>query len=182
MRYLIGMLVLLLIWSCDCEENYACRDLTALVGTNELLDSIWLQVPNVLSDEELSHVLVHTFSLDGFDMPAIVAFDFEISIDDGFSYQTSDTCFIAKNGRYITVPQDIMYENSNYIEGYASYSLKIFLDDTEGYIGIVDGEILLVTCERFNSGAIGDKECRFAFQIFPPSGFSDGPSSLICRG
>lgn len=46
----IGMFVLSIIWSCDCEDDFACRDLATLAGTNELFDSIWLQVP--IGDKE----------------------------------------------------------------------------------------------------------------------------------
>ena len=178
MRYLFGMLMAVMLCSCDCEEYFACRDSSTLVGTDELLENVWLQVPNVLSDKEFSHILVHTFPLDSFDLPAIVAFEFEIEIDNGFTYSTSDTSFIATNGRYISIPQDDMYEIGQYREGYASYSFRLFLEDLEGFIGVEDGELLLVTCERLGSGLVGDRECRFSQQIFPCDGFC--PPAHIC--
>ena len=165
MKYLFGLLVIMMFWSCDCEDNYACRDRSTLIGNEELMDSIWLQVPNVLSKEEVGHIVVHTYPLDDFELPAIVGFEFGIVIENGFSYSTSDASFIAMDGRSIVIPQEDMYENGQYIEGYASYSFRLFLEGLDGFIGIEDGEILLVTCETLNSGSVGDSECRFSNQI-----------------
>ena len=111
MRIILGLVTLLFFISCNCSEDeisefeYECSGIAIIDDENDLTDSIWMVLPNIIMAEELTFNFVyidHPFEIDDVE---IESYSFEISFGEDFYFQTINPLFIARSDR-LSIPRD----------------------------------------------------------------------------
>lgn len=164
----ILLVIITFMTSCDCDRELACDSIANFQDDNNVLDSISLVIPNAVLNEEVVFNFVHIGQI-GFGEPKrIESYEFELDMDDVFSFSTSDSAFIINGsiGSQITIPKDLILQGANFTEGYADFVIKLFIEGESGFIAL-SGEVLFVTCASLNSDEVDAKDCRYSYDLIP---------------
>ena len=98
-------------------------------------------------------------------------------MDDVFSFSTTDSSFII-DGNQVTIPKNVIFQNAVYTQGFADYSLKLFIQGESGFIDLTE-ELLLATCTSLVSGEVDNADCRFNYHLIPST--FGGANPPICQ-
>jgi|GEM_PF-6819020 len=170
MKYLLGVMMFFFL-GCSCDEKYICNESGTFTGSQDLLDSVWMTIPNIVSDESTSYTVITLDSTNDLLTPTIESFTFTIKINDELSYQTSNHNFI-QYGNRLQIPRDSIFGQNEFVNSKAIFDISISLIGEDGFIGVEDAGLLMLTCETINSGNVNDADCRYPFQILA-NGFGE---------
>ena len=183
MRIILGLVTLLSFISCNCSEDeisefeYECSGIAIIDDENDLTDSIWMVLPNIIMAEELTFNFVyidHPFEIDDVE---IESYSFEISFGEDFYFQTINPLFISQSDR-LSIPQDSVFNQVNMPIGQATYALKLRFKGYEGEIAVSHGELLMSDCATLNAFKVDVKDCRYSYHLIPPP--FDEPLPILC--
>lgn len=133
-------------------------------------------MPNVLVKEEVSFNLVHIDHWNAFKEVELLAYQFELTLDDSNTYESSDMSFVHNND-VIIIPLSEVFLNSQFEEGINDFSLKLIMNAALEPIEI-DGQFIFTSCYSILNGDIDTKNCRFSGYILIPA-FGE-PNPPIC--
>lgn len=183
MRIILGLWIVLFIVSCNCRDEvipefeYECSGIAIIDDEEDLSDSIWIVLPNIILADEIDFNFVyidHAFEIEDVE---IESYSFELRLGTDFYFQTVDPLFISQSDR-LSIPKDSIFNQVEMPLGNATYTMHLRFKGYQGEIVVSHGEVLMSDCATISAFKVDVKDCRYSYSLIPPP--FDEPPGFLC--